>query len=86
MKNKIDDLRNHLFAQLERLGDESIKGDALKEEIQRAKAVSDVSAQLVDSARAENERLKLLKRAPGSQFMPAGELIDEEGLPALKHQ
>lgn len=86
MKNKIDDLRNHLFAQLERLGDESIKGDALKEEIQRAKAVSNVSAQLVDSARAENERLKLLKRAPGSTFMPAGELIDEEGLPALKHQ
>lgn len=83
MKNKIDDLRNHLFAQLERLGDESIKGEALKEEIQRAKAVSDVSAQLVDSARAENERLKLLKRAPGSNFMPAGELIDEEGLPAL---
>lgn len=83
MKNKIDDLRNHLFAQLERLGDESVKGDDLKEEIQRARAVSDVSAQLVDSARAENERLKLLKRAPDSEFMPAGQLIDEEGLPAL---
>lgn len=86
MKNKIDDLRNHLFAQLERLGDESIKGDDLKEEIQRARAVSDVSAQLVDSARAENERLKLLRRAPGSEFMPAGQLIDEEGLPALGGQ
>ncbi|MBR9923693.1 hypothetical protein [Vreelandella venusta] len=83
MKNKIDDLRNHLFAQLERLGDESIKGDALKEEIQRARAVSDVSAQIVDTARAENERLKLLKRAPGSDFVPAGEIINEEGLPAL---
>lgn len=83
MKNKIDDLRNHLFAQLERLGDESITGDALKEEIQRARAVSEVSAQVVDSARAENERLKLLKRAPGSNFMPTGELIDGDGLPAL---
>lgn len=83
MKNKIDDLRNHLFAQLERLGDETIKGDDLKEEIQRAKAVSEVSAQIVDTARAENERLKLLKRSPGSDFMPAGELINEEGLPAL---
>lgn len=83
MKNKIDDLRNHLFAQLERLGDESIKGDALKEEIQRAKAVSEVSAQIVDTARAENERLKLIKRAPGSDFLPAGELINEDGLPAL---
>lgn len=83
MKNKIDGLRNHLFAQLERLGDESIKGDALKEEIQRAKAVSEVSAQIVDTARAENERLKLLRRAPGSDFMPTGELINEDGLPAL---
>lgn len=27
MKNQIEDLRNHLFAQLERLGDEDLKGD-----------------------------------------------------------
>ncbi|WP_286903146.1 hypothetical protein [Vreelandella sedimenti] len=83
MKNKIDDLRNHLFAQLERLGDETIKGDALKEEIQRARAVSEVSAQVVDTARAENERLKIIKRAPGTDFLPAGEQLDEDGMPLL---
>lgn len=83
MKNKIDDLRNHLFAQLERLGDESVKGAALKEEIQRAKAVNDVSAQIVDSARAENERLKITQCQSGTDFLPVGQPIDGEGLPRI---
>jgi hypothetical protein len=83
MKNKIDDLRNHLFAQLERLGDEAIKGAALKEEIQRARAVSEVSAQIVDSARAENDRLKITQRQSGTDFLPAGAPLDEDDLPRL---
>ena len=83
MKNKIDDLRNHLFAQLERLGDESIKGEKLTEEIRRARAVSEVSAQVVDSARAENERLKITQRQSGTDFLPVGAPIDDEELPRL---
>ncbi|MDR5887522.1 hypothetical protein [Vreelandella janggokensis] len=83
MKNKIDDLRNHLFAQLERLGDESLTGDDLKEEIQRSKAVGEISGQVIDTARTENERLKLLKRAPGTDFLPAGAQLDEDGMPLL---
>lgn len=51
MKNKLTDLNNHLFAQLERLSNESLKGDALKEEINHSKAVSGVSKDIVANAR-----------------------------------
>ena len=51
MKNKLINLNNHLFEQLERLSDEDIKGDKLAEEINRAKAISQVAGQIVGNAR-----------------------------------
>jgi hypothetical protein len=49
MKNKLVDLNNHLFAQLERLSDEELKGDELEEEIARAKAITVVSNQIIQN-------------------------------------
>lgn len=46
-KNSYSDLNNHLFAQLEKLGDDDIKGDELKEEIDRAKAMSGIAKDII---------------------------------------
>lgn len=49
MQNTLGDLNNHLFAQLERLNDEEIKSDDLKEEIERSKAVSNIAKGIIDN-------------------------------------
>ena len=50
MKNKLSDLNNHLFAELERLGDEDLVGEELAAEVERAKSIADISSQIVASA------------------------------------
>lgn len=47
MKKTLGDLNNHLFAQIERLSDEGLQGDALETEIRRAEAVTKVSSQII---------------------------------------
>ena len=47
MQNTLGDLNNHLFAQLERLSDEDLKGEDLKEEMARAKAVTGLASQII---------------------------------------
>lgn len=49
MKNNLEDLHNHLFAQLERLSDEDLKDGELKAEINRAKAISAVASQIISN-------------------------------------
>jgi hypothetical protein len=49
MKNTLEDLNNHLFAQLERLSDEDLSDQALTTEIQRANAISNVAVQIVSN-------------------------------------
>lgn len=49
MKNTLGDLNLHLFAQLERLGDESLKGESLAEEITRAKAITGIAGNIINA-------------------------------------
>ena len=49
MNNKLSDLNNHLFAELERLSDEDLKGEELENEIDRARAITAVSTQIINN-------------------------------------
>lgn len=60
MKNTLGDLNNHLFAQLERLGDEELTGEGLHEEISRAKAVNDVASRIIANGNLVLQAQKLM--------------------------
>lgn len=49
MKNTLSDLNDHLFAQMERLSNEQLAGDALKEELNRSKAISSIAKDIVST-------------------------------------
>lgn len=51
MRNGLTDLNNHLFEQLERLNDDELNGEALKEEITRSKTIEDVAKQIINNGR-----------------------------------
>lgn len=63
MKNKIEDLRNHLFVTLEALQDKDNPMD-----IERATAVAAVAQVIVNSAKVENDHIKLTGKT-GSGFI-----------------
>lgn len=49
-KNKLTDLNDHFFAELERLGDEDLKGDDLQEELERARGIARIGSQVIKNA------------------------------------
>jgi hypothetical protein len=59
----IRDLRDHLFDVIE-----ALKRDENPLEIQRARAISEVAANIIDSARVENDYMKYTKQR-GSDFL-----------------
>lgn len=60
MKNTLGDLNNHLFAQLERLSDEEIKGEKLNEEINRAKSITNVASKIIENGSLVLEAQKFM--------------------------
>jgi hypothetical protein len=50
VQNKLVDLNNHLFAQLERLDDETLDDEQIKREIERGKAITSVANAIISNA------------------------------------
>lgn len=71
MKNRMTDLRNHLFETLEALKDRSKPMD-----VERAKVISDVAQTLINSAKVELQFMELIGGNEDSQF------FDHPRLPA----
>jgi hypothetical protein len=74
MKNKLDDLRNHLFETLEALKDEEEPM-----ELDRARAIADISRVIVDSAKVEVNFLNVTGALRRTDFFPA----EDEAPPKL---
>lgn len=79
MKNKIEDLRNHLFETLEALKDED-----KPMELDRARAIADVARVVVDSAKVEVDFLKVTGALRSTNFLPADEEETTKATPKPK--
>ena len=77
MNRDIQGLRNHLFAQLEKLGDEDLTGCDLEQEIERARSISQISATILETAKAEFKYMELTGASAGSAFI---ESVDQKRL------
>lgn len=74
MKNKIEDLRDHLFATIEALQDQE-----KPMELERAKTIAEVAQVIVNSAKVEVDYLRVTDNVKGSGFIRG----DDEQKPAL---
>ena len=74
MKNRMEDLRDHLFETLEGLKDPDNPMD-----IQRAQAVQGVAQTLVNSAKVEVDYIKATGQDGGSGFIESDRPLEHEG-------
>lgn len=64
-RNKITDLRDHLFETIERLKDDDHPMD-----LDRAKAIADVARVIVESAKVEVQAMDVMGSLAGTGFIP----------------
>lgn len=57
-QNKMEDLRNHLFASLERLNDEYLTSEQVQLEVAKSKQIASIGNVLINSAKVEIDFLK----------------------------
>jgi len=69
--NTLSDLNNHLFAQLERLGDEDLTPEQLAKEAERTKAINGIAKNIIDNARTALDGARFTyENLPGNRPVP----------------
>lgn len=79
MKNKIEDLRNHLFIALEGLADKDNPLD-----INRAKAISNVANSVIQSAKVEVDYIRATDSLEKMSFLGTKPALESPAKPKLK--
>jgi hypothetical protein len=63
VKNKIADLNDHLFAQLERLGDEELTPEQIETEARRGSAIVATAEKIINIASLQIQAAKIMYEA-----------------------
>lgn len=66
MADTISHIRDSLSIQLDRLSNESLESDELKGEINRARAMSEISEQILDAGRLALQAARFLDNSPSA--------------------
>ena len=77
MKNKLTDLNDHLFAQLERLSQEELTAEQIETEVKRSGAIVDVAEQIAKGAEIQLKAVKILADH-GDRFKPQLTMIESK--------
>lgn len=83
-KNKLSDLNDHLFAQLERLANEKLTAEQVDKEIARGKGIVAVADQIVKNATLQVKVAQLVSEKGNLRpLMPAAAGLPEPARPQL---
>lgn len=69
MKNRLIDLNNHLFSQMERLSEENITAEQIEQEVKRSEAIVAVSEQIIRNSDISLKAANLVANH-GDRFKP----------------
>lgn len=75
MKNRLSDLNDHLFAQLERLSEEDMTAEKIEQEVSRTEAIVQVADQILANARVNLDACKLVAQH-GDRFLKSLPMIE----------
>lgn len=59
MKNKLIDLNNYLFEQLEKLNDDDLTSEQLSQQIAKAETISKISKTIIETAALQLDAIKI---------------------------